>query len=300
MASFFTPDFPSTIVHAKWHQRRAYLRAHQLQASNDALYAVVRDSLLARRGELHAALLTAVATASTPADLQIPLWTYHTAHYLASVGSLDYEVVEATEVLLRDKGYRWMVGLAYREFDPDTFAYDSYEWDAIWRWRTPQSVHDVVRHTDFLARLALLFEDDGYRVSYRVAARKVLSEPTDVVVERVELVLHYHPNGLYDHLVASLRAASLKYESHVAECATWDRPFVWQGRPDLEAATPPSSPTASAAAAAPPPLIRRSNAEGIQVSDLEEVAQELFLPTVDDPHTPPTACHCGYHHDEEA
>lgn len=294
MTSFFTPDFPSTIVHAKWQQRRTYLRAQQLQASNDALYAVVRDSLLARRGELYTALLEAVEAASAPADLHIPLWSYHTSHYLRSIGSLDFETANDSETLLRDKGYQWFVGLTSR--DPETD-----DWDAMWQLGVPQTVHDVVRYTDFLTRIALLFGEDCYRVSYQIQARKILTAPTDIVVERMALVLHYHPNGLYDHVAASLEATAAKYESHTVDTGEWGRPFVWQGRPDPETATPPGSPTASAASAAsaaPPPLLRHSNAGAIQLSELEEVAQELFLPTVEDPHTPPTACHCGYHYDE--
>ena len=251
MASFFTPNFPDTIVHTKWHQRKAFLRAHQLQASNDALYAVVQDSILARRSELHAALLESVEAANGPADLHIPLWSYHTAHYLRSLGSLDFETADASETLLRDKGYQWFVGLTAQNPEPD-------DWDALWGWGPPQTVHDVVRQTDFLSRIALLFGTEHYRVSYQIQARKILTEPTDIVVERMALVLHYHPNGLYDHVAATLQATAAKYENRMVVNAEWERPLVWQGRPE------------------------------------PEEAQELAIPMVEDP--PP--CHCAYPYDE--
>jgi len=175
--------------------------------------------------------------------------------------------------MLRDLGYQWMVGLTFHGFDPNAFEYtDTAEWDGIWMHRPPTPVHDVVRDTDFLNRIALLFGSDHYSVSYQVKGRMVLTQPTDIVVESVDLVLHYHPDGLNGQALEDLQATADKYADHVPAFVAWDLPFVWQGKP---VRTPPSSPRLPS----PPPLVRRPPED--------EPSPRLMRP-----------CHCGYFDDD--
>lgn len=291
MNTFFTTSFPETSVRAAWRQRNNQLRARQLQDYNDSLYEVVSDRILARRAEVYNALVNAINAATVTSSVSIPLWTYHTAHYKDSwkerhtpMGTAFY-ATEDMEVKLRRKGYHWLVGTVEHGFTPTSHCVyndterDGYvgHWDHVWGWgHHPRSVHEVVRLTDFRQRIALLFGDDRYRVSYNVVARKVLRRPLDVVVEKVELLLHYHPRGLYDRARKALLDAKLKYERHEAVADSWRVPYVWTGVPghretveeeQVRPAEPPGfsnrTPTPPPAPAQPPPLARRTNGGGL-------------------------------------
>lgn len=306
MNTFFNSSFPEHYVHAAWRERKARLHAESLQDFNDLLYQVVSSSILSRRADLMNALLHAVNTATHTSGVSIPLWTYHTAHYKDSwkerhtpMGTATYDC-EAMEEKLRRKGYHWLVGTVELGFRPNAnlcaneTEEDGYVgfWDHVWGWnRAPRSVHEVVRATDFCNRIALLFGDDRYRVSWVPVSRKYLTKPLEVSVEKVELRLHYHPRGLYDHTRKALLDTKLKYQSHVSCVAeSWRMPYVWTGAPGhreteqeewarpVEPESPGLSnrtPTPPPLPASPPPLARRTNGGGLSAEDLEEVAQRL-------------------------
>lgn len=308
MNSFFNASFPEHHVHAAWRERKATLRAQHLQDFNDLLYQVVSSSILSRRADLMNALIHAVNTATHTSGVSIPLWTYHTAHYKDSwkerhtpMGEATYDC-EAMEEKLRRKGYHWLVGTVELGFRPNAnmctneTEEDGYvgAWDHIWGWnRAPRSVHEVVRATDFCNRIALLFGDDRYRVSWVPVSRKYLTKPLEVSVEKVELRLHYHPRGLYDRTRKGLLDTKLKYQSHVSCVAeSWRMPYVWTGAPrhreteQEEWARPiePESPGLSNVAptpapapvpSSPPPLARRTNGGGLSAEEFAEVAQRL-------------------------
>jgi hypothetical protein len=65
--------------------------------------------------------------------------------------------------------------------------------------------------------------------------------------ETVELVLNYHPKGVYGSVLQDQQAAAVKYGAHVSTVPEWGHPTVWVG--------------------APP--IRRSLGEGLQECDLD-------------------------------
>jgi hypothetical protein len=268
MSAFYSSSFTEDAVLAAWRERKTKLLAKQLQDANDYLYSVVEESILGRRTELLNALLDAINTAPSSQNISVPLWSYHTAHYKDRyrniVGTPAWYTMETR---LRRKGYHWVVGRVDRYKDPqELLRADDGTWDYIWGWTSvPRSVHDVVRRTDFRQRIALLFGDDRYRVSYRVTHRKVLTRPLGVVVEKVELRLHFHPRGLYDRSRKALLDTKLKYESHVPEPEDWRIPYVWTGvdaeTPGLsnEPVTPPMPPPPTE----PPALARRTNGGGI-------------------------------------
>jgi hypothetical protein len=341
MSAFYSSSFTEDAVLAAWRERKNQLRAKQLQVANDCLYSVVEDSILGRRTELLNALLNAINTAPASQGIPIPLWTYHTSHYKGRyrdiVGTTEWYEMETR---LRRKGYHWVVGRVDRYKDPETtLRADDGAWDYIWGWNgTPTSVHDVVRQTDFRRRIALLFGDDRYRVSYRVTHQKVLSRPLDVVVDKVELRLHFHPRGLYDRSRKALLDTKLKYESHVPEPEDWRIPYLWTGVEDEtpgfsnEPLTPPPPPPPTE----PPVLARRTNGGGIHpptgdespipMSDETRASWNAFVESVEarrrldfsiHEYSGPDAlqraardslasalddaapCHCGHHHPEE-
>jgi len=299
MDSFFNQDFSKIALYSAWVRHQAQLRAQRLQPHNDFLYEVVKESILARREELFNDLLVVSATSLTPQGLSIPLWNYCAASYDAPKSSLDSTKLRESEELLRRKGYQWFVGLVPRGEGPDV-RYDEDGWDSTWRWRLPQPVHDVVRNTDFLQRLALLFGNDKFRVDYSIVSEKRLRKPLPVRVMKVELRLHYHPNGLYKGPRDALRKVEDKYKTYVPPSSSWLMPYVSKGSvEDEDGYHTPSVPVRLPGD--PPALPQRSNGGGIAPSlgpsdsspyvNYEGEARDLTLDF--------NACHCGYHHPDE-
>lgn len=278
--AFFNADFLETAISTAWETQRKALRAQQLQNHNDMLFTVVRDDILGRRAALHQDLMTVARTSLTPQGLTIPLWTYKVAHYgqpfKTVVGTPEFDSMEE---MLKRKGHHWTVGLVNPSFNLDTFALNPEEdLDSLWRWRTPQPVDYVIRSTDFMNRIALLFGEFHYWVSKRVVGRTILNYPLEVVVETVELTLHYFPRGTNGRAREALQKTKAKYEAHWPTDLAGLRPYVWKGMPEPGFSN--ASPIASAVPASPPPLLKRSNCTGI--------ARRLFT----------SSCH--YQHDSDS
>lgn len=287
--AFFTTDFSNASIFSAWTKRKNELRASHLQPYSDILYELVKDDILARRKEIHADLHKVISTARYPSEFSVPLWTYCTTFYSEPRHTLTPAVASETDAMVKRNGYEWYIGYV-RSTEPQ-------EWDAMWRWRDPQPVHHVVRFTDFLQRLSLLFGTEQYRVSYQVVSQKFISKPTELVVQKVSIMLHYHPKGVYGKMFDKLRAAAVKYESYPPpDLLNLLQPYVWKGvveqEPGFSNRTPPPPPVPDA----PPPLARRSNGGGIQHYEgpdaLEEAARDLVREF-------DAECYCGYHHDEE-
>lgn len=295
MDSFFNADFSDHALYSAWSKHQTELRAQRLQPHNDFLYEVVKDSILARREELFNDLLMVASTSLTPQGLSIPLWSYCAASYDAPRTSLDAERVRETDELLRRKGYQWFVGLVPKGEEPDV-QYDEVGWDSTWRWRLPQPVHDVVRNTDFLQRIALLFGNEEFRVDWSTVSQKYPSAPLKTRVVKVELRLHYYPKGVHPRTRSALRRAEEKYATHVSASSPWLMPYVSKG--SVEQETGYASPVPHAPRQDPPALPQRSNGGGIhhyEGSDALQRAARDLLQSFDEA----APCHCGYHHPEE-
>ena len=290
--AFFTSDYDEIAISTAWEMQQKDMRAKRLQHQNDLLFAVVRDDIFSRRAEIHAALMTVARTSLTPNGLSVPLWTYKTAHYVKPfreiVGTQEFL---DTEKFLRRTGGEWFVGIRRGDESP-LHQYYEEGFDSIWRWRPVAAVDDVVRHTDFMNRIALLFGYSLYQVSKRVVQRTVHNEPLEVVVEDVELTLHYWPRGNRQHVRDALRLTREKYETHEAdELPGVLLPYVWTGALQLD----PPSPVPHAVPASPPLLARRSNGGG--------VARELFRSEADGTirsYPLLDACYCGYNTDSDS
>jgi hypothetical protein len=61
-------------------------------------------------------------------------------------------------------------------------------------------------------------------------------------VSTYQLVLHYHPKGIYGRVSECIREAKVKYATYVPPPgqAEWDVPCLWTGPPRTPPATPPS------------------------------------------------------------
>ena len=299
--AFFTSDFNEIDLSTAWEMQLKTIRAKRLQHQNDLLFTVVRDDIFNRRAELHAALMTVARTSLTPNGLSIPLWSYKTAHYVQPfreiVGTQEFL---DTEKVLRRTGGEWFVGIRRGDESP-LHQYYEEGFDSIWRWRPVAAVDDVVRHTDFMNRIALLFGDYHYRVSKQVVRRTVLNEPLEVVVEDVELTLHYWPRGTRQHVRDALQMTKEKYETHEAdELPGVLLPYVWTGALRMD----PPSPMPHAALSSPPPLARRSSGGGVartlsfgdEGSVYEYEGEDAFERAARDMLA--DACYCGQHHSD--
>jgi hypothetical protein len=247
---------------------------------------------LSRRQSLQADLLEVIKTATSPRDLQIPLWTFHRA----SVPQLSPEDYAKVQGHLRRQGYEWSIGLIDSSFDPERI--EVFEWD--WQWKTrPITVWRIVKHTDLLPRLAILFGLDFQVVAVPVAVKN-LSDPAGVQVYKTELQLRYYPKGLPRALWDKQVTVREKYADYVAP--VYDaNVHLWTGVPSVVA--PPSTPPPAPPAEVPPPLPQRSNGGGVsrvldfsdsgiysyEGSDaLERAAQDMLSEV---------PCHCDYHNE---
>jgi hypothetical protein len=279
MATFFTEGHPLHTLSAGWRERKTQLRAEQLQDWNDCLYAVVSRDILSRRAEIHEALTTAVSTARRPADLWIPLWSYHATWY-DEVPDPSTMAFAESQRILRAKGYNWSIGRAYLGSDPETVSTAS-DWAYMWGGGTPATVHDVVTHTNFNQRLALMFGDEFWVTTHRVGYKDI-TRPLPAVVSRFELRLHYFPTGRVPaHRAAILASVRAKYASYrPSPCPVYERPTLWKGVPSkVEPVVPTTlsyeSPPTATPRSEPPPLAQRTNGGGLRPDNMTEVARSL-------------------------
>lgn len=281
MDSFFTTFFPERAIRAAWYKRTAALKAQRLQVHNDLLFEVVSKVILDARSDIHSALTSAIASAASPRDFHIPLWTYYTAHYDRPRPKTVAD--EQMDIRVRKYGYDWVVGIPRNgRIDPERVPLENeYDdvgepgWESNWSWNPyPHSVHDIVRSTDFRHRLALMFGDDRYRVSYVTVSQEILDGPPKVVVDEVELRLHYHPHGLNDHSRKPILDAKLKYADYTPAYTRGSLPaYVWSGVPS--AWDTPETPAAQNPPSSPPPLARRTNGGGLSAEEFAEVSRIL-------------------------
>lgn len=311
----------SSLLSDQWARRALELNAQRLQAHNDMLYEHLRRDFTARARDLQDSLIEAIRTASSKADLMVPLWTFNST-YIANWAESRRDAMAFAhfEGRLRNKGYEWSIGRVRPAFDPEFV--DTTSW--TWEWdSTPATVYRVIRRTDLLTRLALLF-GDRYTVTTEVVATKPIHEPFEAQVYRTELRLHYFPDGLPTATRNLQEVVRQKYANYRAPV---DEAFVhlWTGKPSqrdpVVVREPPGfsnlppSPVPSAAPSEPPQLPRRTNGGGIQaLSDggsarrldfgsihvyegedaLERAARDTLASAQDDS----APCHCGYHHPE--
>lgn len=299
--NFFTEGHPLHTLSAAWRERKIQLRAAQLQDANDYLYEVVSRDILSRRAEIHEALLETVWEAKRPSDLSIPLWTYYAAWYDEVPDARDPSYEEAQR-LMWTKGYSWFVGLTGLGVDPETIT-TANRWQCLWGATSCTTVNEVVQHTDFKQRLALMF-GRNFWVSMRPTAQRDIREPLGATVTKCELRLHYFPTGnLRPESQTALDAVAAKYAHYRPRTVpVYEKPTVWKGVPSkvervVLTTLSYESPVPSSPSSMPPLLPTRSNGRVLNPEDMREVARTLFEAEGAVGSYPPPACYCGYHHD---
>ena len=251
--------FSNSKLHSAWSTRSWEIQAQLLQDSSDLLYDHLRRDFMDRRQSLQANLIEVIKTAGSLKDLQIPLWTYHTT-VLPKLPSEDYEKVVGH---LRRHGYEWSIGQVNPHFNPEEI--ELWAWN--WQWKTrPVTINTIVKKTDLLRRLALLFGTD-YRVVATPVAVKTVEGFDDLKVYKTQLQLHYYPQGLPRYHMDSLLHTQEKYADYKAPVHE-AYVHLWTGVPSV--VSPPLPPSRSSTP--PPPLEReepprlpqRSNGGGIE------------------------------------
>jgi hypothetical protein len=104
------------------------------------------------------------------------------------------------------------IGLVDQYCDAETSVY--YEWNWLWKTR-PVTIHSLVRKTDLLRRLALLFGTD-FSVVARPVAVKTLEGFDGVKVYKTELQLHYYPMAYQDSTWTTFYYTQEKYADYKA------------------------------------------------------------------------------------
>ena len=277
--------FNSNTLGAAWSARSREIEAQRLQEHNDILYEYLRHDILARKDALQEDLLETIKTATHKTELSIPIWTYYHARLLQKPTDVEPETYVETKEYIHKNGYDWTVGLVRPGYDVHDLEINPYLWE-----KPTASVHTVIRKTDILQRIALLFGDNFRVVCVVPPVSMRVRGPMEADVKWSLLVLHYFPRGLPEHFQRSQRAVKDRYAAYRG--SEWvGTPYVWKGRreaPPSRASTPPPPLVADE----PPPLARRSNGGGIQRDeddDVEEVRRRLAFSV--------SPCHCGYYHD---
>jgi hypothetical protein len=179
--------FNDNLLVTSWDMRLHELKAQRLQAYNDMLYEHLRADFTSRAATLQDSLLEVIRTAPYKEALSIPLWTFHSTYIVNLSSAYNSPGFSEFQDMLRDKGYEWTVG-------------------AI----NPESVSRIVKPTDLLDRLALLF-GNNFRVTTAVVDSERLTEPFEACVYRYELRLQYFPRGVSTALREKQDAVRAKY-----------------------------------------------------------------------------------------
>jgi hypothetical protein len=249
-------DTPS--LTAAWILRRDDLRSKRLQPYNDLLFIFLRDLFRERRASVQNGFREIIRQAARPSHLVFSIWSYKTTVF--NQPPTDPEVLRQ----MRDTGSEWYIGTRL----PTTPI--TYKW---FEDNEPARVHDVVRRTDLLTRLCLLF-GDSYHIDFQVIDSQPFPGSVDGEVLTYELRLHFFPLGLPEHLKARQETTSKFYEDHRSLVSEHWRPYVWTMRPlDI------------------PPPIRRMHESPLEEDGLSTVLSEPFS----EPNTSPCYCNSCYH-----
>lgn len=165
-----------------WQARLAELNRQRYDSYADLLYAYLLERLVPQKESTFNAIMARMRTASSPRELEIPLWQY-TASYEKTDCDRLYETRIRTSSL------------------------------------PPVPVYAVTHSTDLLCRLASAYGADFYVSDRHV---ETLSETDQRVQSRRELVLSYYPNGLPETLSRRVLDAYTRQFNRTAYTPSWN------------------------------------------------------------------------------
>jgi hypothetical protein len=195
-------------LRAAWMERTKVLAQQRYARYGDLLYAYLLDLLVPQKEGTFNALRAKIAVATTPKDIEVPLWTY-TACY----SKCKEEPLFDTRV--------------------GTVLFGSVP--AL----PSESVYGVLHNTDVLHRLASAYGADFYLYDRMT---ETISESDQRVQTRRTVMLAYYPNGLPEELSARIRDAYAAQIGRTPYTPVWAETLRLSEPVKTPPPSPPSSP----------------------------------------------------------
>lgn len=189
-----------------WADRVKVLTRERYEPYGDLLYGHLLEILVPRKEVLFNALLTAMSSALSAKDLQVPIWSYTSAY-----SKVPGEPVHETRIGSSIQGSRVLA---------------------------PLPVYKVLQHTDVLAHLASSFGADFHIYDRHV---EILSETDERCQTKRELVLAFYPRGLPPFLLNKVVDAYNHNFNRAPYSPVWSEDIEILD----PMATPPQSPASS-------------------------------------------------------
>lgn len=190
-----------------WKERTAALNRERYDAYGDLLYVFLLERLVPEKERTFNALIAAMQSATSPRDIETPLWQY-TACYYKTEGERLFDTRLGTRTLVS-------------------------------RALPPVSVYTITHSTDVLHRLASAYGADFYVYDRHV---ETLSETDQRVQSRRELVLAYYPYGLPETLSRRVEEAYARQLTRTAYTPSWAETVTLTEPTQTPPQSPPSSP----------------------------------------------------------
>ena len=268
MEPFFNNEFNLSKIEETWKSRKEELSKDECEDCADMLLKFVYNHVIARRAEIMESLQHAATLAKSKYDLRTTIWSYN---------SIYFNVYNPVAYRYERRCAR-MEGYDYTIATPDGTRY--------------RSVSEVIRRTDFCARVSLIFGPD---FSVHVERGRAYLPTTDVwSTSENNLVLCYHPGG---HMSLQTRDRKDRaYALHGYKLRP-EEPILYTGipqeTPGFSNVTPPRPPPRDD----PPPLRRVGANAGAGYDtvfdDLPSVRRTDSPPNYGLAHNWATTCYCN-------
>ena len=165
-------------IRSAWADRARVLARQRYERYGDLLYAYLLDLLVPKKDSTFNALIAKINTASSPREIEVPLWSY----------TACYSKVKEDRLWDTRIGTKLFGGVSALP---------------------PESIYAVIHNTDILHRLASAYGADFY-VYDKVS--ETLSQSDRRVQTRRTIMLAYYPYGLPEALSKRVREA---YEAQI-------------------------------------------------------------------------------------
>lgn len=191
-----------------WSARTKDLARSRYEHYGDLLYAYLLEILVPHKEQTFLALRARIQTATTPKDIEVPLWSYTACYSKTQAESVHCETCIGTRV----------------------FGIPALP---------PVPVYKVFQCTDVLHRLASAYGADFYVYERRA---ETLCENDQMVQSRRELVLTYYPHGLSETLSVRIRDAYARQIGRTPYTPSWAEALSVTSPTETPPQSPPTSP----------------------------------------------------------
>ncbi len=296
--AFFNDNISFDTLQDAWTERKM----ERTRIYANMLYETLEIEILGRRREsIYNSMLEIAHNADRPSDLYTTLWTYNHAYVSKCPKPFDY--LKAQNKIVTE-GLAWSIGRTIHTESPASL--EEWEWT-----RSPMPIDDIIRNSDVLDRLSLLFGDHFLLKVVRINLGDIrLGGASDPVISRrkCRLDVHYFPKGVR-HAILTRRDALLeKYPIVDAWGGEADQPFVWTGlkpkAPPLPPPLPPpQTPPSAPPLTEPPPIRPRPSHHDVHyygggIEALRAAADDTLADCIASrERRPPPPCHCCYSDD---